>query len=263
MPHKTKRAEVLETIENQIVGTLISDALNIVHTIVESSDSTHSSSSNESDSKLPQTFILYGFLQSQRYFKSRHHNRPNSSLMANDILNMPSHIFRIKFRMSPTSFHRIWQMIANHSIFPNNSNNPQFDPRLQFLIVLYHFGAYGNGASRSLIGNAFHISPGIIGKFTKRIIVALIETLEDRVIEWPSPARKEVIKQAIASEHGFQDAIGMIDGTHIILAYKPTRQGEGYFNRKSRYYLQCIIVSDHNCRILHMSVGFTGASHDT
>ena len=165
--------------------------------------------------------------------------------------------------MSPTSFHRIWQMIANHSIFSNNSNNPQFDPRLQFLIVLYCFEAYGNGASRSLIGNAFHTSPGIIEKFTKRIIVALIETLESRIIEWPSPASKEVIKQAIALEHGFQKAIGMIDGTHIILAYKPTRQGKGYFNRKSRYSLQCMIVSDHNCRILHMSVGFTSASHDT
>ena len=84
MPHKTECVEVLKTIENQIVGTLIFDALNIIHIIVEYLDSIHTSFSNESDSKLLDTFILYGFLQSQRYFTSKHYNRPNSSLMAND-----------------------------------------------------------------------------------------------------------------------------------------------------------------------------------
>ena len=84
----------LETFEYQIVGTVIFDALNTIYKIVESLDSTHSSSSKDSDSQLPDTFILYGFLQSQRYFTNRCHNRPNSSHMANNILNiMSSHIF--------------------------------------------------------------------------------------------------------------------------------------------------------------------------
>jgi hypothetical protein len=54
-------------------------------------------------------------------------------------------------------------------------------------------------------------------------IAAIIETLEQRVIEWPIAARKEAIKNSIAEEHGFEDAIGMIDGTHIILACRPNR----------------------------------------
>jgi hypothetical protein len=139
---------------------------------------------------------------------------------------MPSELFRIKFRMSPLAFERIWGMITNHHAFYNNSTSPQFDPRLQFLIVLYRFGAYGNGASQANVASVFKISCGIIGKFTKRVIAAIIETLEQRVIEWPTPVRKEAIKNSIAEEHGFQDAIGMIDGTHIILACRPNRQGE-------------------------------------
>jgi hypothetical protein len=131
------------------------------------------------------------------------------------------------------------------------------------LVVLYHFGACGNGASCTNVASVFKISCGIIGKFTKRVIAAIIETLEQRVIEWPTPTKKEVIKSSIAQEHGFQDAIGMIDETHIILACRPNRQGEGYFNRKSCYSIQYMIINDHNYCILHLLAGFIGAFHDT
>ena len=131
------------------------------------------------------------------------------------------------------------------------------------MIVLYYFGAHGNGASQFNVSSTFQISHGIVGKFTKRVIVALIEMLEQRVIEWPNVARKETIKQAIAEEHGFQDAIGMIDGIHIILASRPNRQDEGYFNRKRRYSIQCMIVNDDKCCILYILAGFIGASHNT
>ena len=70
-------------------------------------------------------------------------------------------------------------------------------------------------------------------------------SLEERVIEWPNAARKEVIKQEI-SKHGFYDAIGMMDGTHIILASRPSLQGEGYYNRKGNYSIQCMVINDHN-----------------
>jgi hypothetical protein len=71
------------------------------------------------------------------------------------------------------------------------------------------------------------------------------------------------VKNSTAEEHGFQDAIGMIDGMHMILACRPNQQGEGYFNRKSRYSIQCMIINDNNCCILHILACFTRASHDT
>jgi hypothetical protein len=55
----------------------------------------------------------------------------------------------------------------------------------------------------------------------------------------------------------------MIDETHIILASRPNRQDEGYFNRKSRYSIQCMIVNDDKFCILHIFVGFIGAFPDT
>ena len=107
------------------------------------------------------------------------------------------------FKMSSSTFERIWELIANHHAFFNKSNSPQFDPKLQFLIVLYRFGAYENGASQANIASAFQISCDIVGKFTKRVIVAFLKTLEQQVIEWPTATRKEAIKNRIAEKHGF------------------------------------------------------------
>jgi hypothetical protein len=103
--------------------------------------------------------------------------------------------------MSLAAFDWIWGKIGNHRVVFNNGNSAQFDPRLQFLIVLNRFGAYGNGASQSNVVSAFQISRGIVGKFTKQVIVALIEMLEQRVIEWLNAACKEAIKYAIAVKH--------------------------------------------------------------
>jgi hypothetical protein len=167
MPHKSERAEIIENLENQILGSIISNVLNDINTIADSFDNSNNNTSSKSDDEAPDNFVLYGLLQSQRYFKNRIHKRPDSSHLANDILQMPSELFRIKFRMSLLAFEHIWKMIANHRAFFNNSISPQFDPRLHFLIVLYRFGAYGNGASRANVASVFQISRGIIGKFTR------------------------------------------------------------------------------------------------
>jgi hypothetical protein len=129
MPHKTESAKVLENLQNQILGSVISNVVNDINSITNSSNNTTNSTSSDSDDESPNNFVLYGLLQAQWYFKYRIHTRPDSSHLANDVLQMPLEKFRIKFRMSPAAFERIWGMIANHPAFYNNSNSPQFDPR--------------------------------------------------------------------------------------------------------------------------------------
>jgi hypothetical protein len=128
MPHKTERAVVIENLQNQILGSVISNALNDINNIPNSSDNTTNSTSSDNDDESPNNFVLYGLLQAQRYFKYRIHTKLDSSCLATDILQMPSELFRIKFRMSPFAFERIWGMTENHRAFYNNSFSPQFDP---------------------------------------------------------------------------------------------------------------------------------------
>lgn len=163
--------------------------------------------------------------------------------------------FKARFRMSPSVFEKIWSMIKDHNIFTNDNTSAQFDPRLQFLVVLFRFGAYGNGASEANVATSFHISTGVLSKFTKHVMVALL-SVENSVVCWPNAADKETIKHSIQESHGFPHVIGIMDGTHVILAAKPSCQGEQYFNRKSQYSISYMIVNDHSCGITHLHAGF-------
>ena len=129
-------------------------------------------------------------------------------------------------------------------------------------MVLFRFGAYGNGASRENVAASFHVSIGVLSKFTKRVMVALL-SLEKNVVCWPSAAEKKAIKHSIEGSHGFPHVIGIRDGTHVILAAKPGYQGEQYFNRKNRYSISCMIVNDRNYRITHLHAGFPGSACDS
>ena len=263
MPRRTERPVVIEDLQNTLAARTISKSMHMIGSDLDSTSSENKSSSSESsDEGLDSVSTLYNCVLSQRYFAERHHERVDSSRLASDILRMNPNRFKARFRMSPSAFERIWDMIKDHNIFTNDSNNAQFDHRLQFLVILFRFGAYGNGASRANVAASFHVSTGVLSKFTKRIMVALL-SLEKNVVCWPNAAEKKSIKLSIEESHGFPHIIGIMDGTHVILAAKPSYQGEQYFNRKSRYSISCMIVNDHNCRIMHLHAGFPGSAHDS
>lgn len=89
MPHKIERAEVLENLQNQILGSVISNAVNDINRITDSFDNTTNSTSSNSDDGSSNNFVLHGLLQAQRYFKYRIHTRLDSSCLAIDVLQMP------------------------------------------------------------------------------------------------------------------------------------------------------------------------------
>ena len=264
MPQHRERRKAIENLENRLAARIVSSSMEMLFSSSNSDGMTTDSNVYDSDDDflMDGIFTTYNCLKSQRYFVERHHERPNSSRMVNDLLRMNPTRFKARFWMSPMAFARIWNMIRGHNIFTNKSANPQFDPQLQFLVVLFRFGAYGIGASRANTAEAFHISTGVISKFTKRIIVALL-SLENTVISWPNDVEKQIIKASIEHSHGFPNVIGIMDGTHVVLARKPSYQGEQYFNRKSRYSISCMIVNDQNCKITHLFAGFPGSAHDS
>ena len=50
-------------------------------------------------------------------------------------------------QVSPGVFQVLLNLIEEHSIFQNNSNNSQRPVEAQLATTLYHMGRYGNGAS--------------------------------------------------------------------------------------------------------------------
>ena len=264
MPQRRERHDAIEDLENRLAARIVSSSMEMLFSSSDSNVVSNDSNLYDTDDDLliDGVFNVYNWLKSQRYFVERHHERTKSSRMVNDLLRMNPTRFKARFWMSPQAFHRIWNMVQGHNIFTNKSTTPQFDPQLQFLVVLFRFGAYGNGASRANTAEAFHISTGVISKFTKRIIVALL-SLENEVVTWPNDVEKQIIKDSIEDSHGFPNVIGIMDGIHVVLATKPSYQGEQYFNRKSRYSIPCMIVNDENCIITHLHAGFPGSAYDS
>ena len=137
MPRRSERANLIENFENTLAACIMSKSMEMIASCINSSSSVNNSSSFESgDESFDNLSTLYSCILSQRYFAKRHHERVDSSRMASDILRMNLNRFKEKFRMSPYAFERIWNMMKDHKIFTNNSTSVQFDPRMQFLIVL-------------------------------------------------------------------------------------------------------------------------------
>lgn len=139
--------------------------------------------------------------------------------------------------MAPSTFDEIVTRIQGHSVFHNNSNNPQTEVGIQLAIVLNRFGHYGNAATMEDIGEWAGVSAGTVSNATKRVAIALL-SLHDTYVRMPTAEEKAKSKafcfaktQCVKLADGFLSA----DGSTFPLYQKPAHFGEAYYNRSSRY----------------------------
>lgn len=85
-------------------------------------------------------------------------------------------------------------------------------------------------------------------------VIKAINSLTGRFIVWPSKTLREEIRSRILHDYGIPGCVGIVDGTHIILQYRPSLCGEAYWNRKCSYSINVQIVSDDTRRILMFQV---------
>ena len=195
---------MLEELEKTLATRIVSTSMEMIASYTDSPSSRNNSSSFDSgDEDLDSVSTLYKCILSQCYFAGRHHEKVDISRMDNDILRMNPNRFKTIIMMSSSTFDIIWNMIKDHNIFTNDNTSVQCDSRLQNLVVLFKFGAYKNGTSMTNVAASFHISTGVLSKFTKRVMVALL-SLETSVICWPNATKNEaIIKLCIQECHSF------------------------------------------------------------
>jgi hypothetical protein len=62
--------------------------------------------------------------------------------------------------------------------------------------------------------------------------------------------------------YGFQNCIGIIDGTLIFLLHHPIHYGDSYYCRKNAYYaINVQIICNDQIRIRYIYVGWPGSTH--
>lgn len=150
------------------------------------------------------------------------------------------HRFVRMLRCSPRSFNILHEMIKDHEVFHNNSNNPQTPVEIQLAVTLFRLGRYGNGASVGDIACNTGISEGSVVNFTARCFTA-IESFHDVFVRPLTPEEKEAEKRWIDKEVGFEghcrDGWMQHDGTLANVYARPGFQGDAYFSRKGTYSL--------------------------
>jgi hypothetical protein len=68
--------------------------------------------------------------------------------------------------VTPLVFSTILQLIRNHPVFLNHSNNAQTPVQQQLAVTLYRMGCYGNSASVEDIAHAAGCAKGSVDNYT-------------------------------------------------------------------------------------------------
>lgn len=139
--------------------------------------------------------------------------------------------FRIYARCSRSTFDFILSQIENSPHFRNRSpNSPQQPIRQQLLTALNKLGSDGSGSawrrSAALVGS----SEGNTINQTRRVVHALFDLFEDWIV-WGDDEDQLEESTANYKRMGFAGCIGKVDGTNVVLAYKP-----GQLNHNIVYY---------------------------
>lgn len=150
------------------------------------------------------------------------------------------HRFINMLRVTPLVFSTILQLIEDHPVFINRSNNAQMPVEQQLAVTLYRMGRYGNAASVEEVARVAGCGEGSVENYTNQCFTA-IEGLHDLFVRRLTPVEKEVEKEWMDENLGFKgkwrDGWLMYDGTIVVLFQKPSLNGDAYYTRKGNYGL--------------------------
>lgn len=97
--------------------------------------------------------------------------------------------------------------------------------------------------------------------FVGRCTIAIL-SLRDQVICWPDSTEQAAIRSAFENAFGSLGCVGIMEGTLVPLALKPTTYGEDYYTRKSNHAISTLLVCDDIRRFRYVSSGWPGSAHD-
>jgi hypothetical protein len=120
------------------------------------------------------------------------------------------------------------------------------------------------GMSTMAIANHFGIGEGTVYNCLARVVLALLRVWKDHVY-WPRGHEYATNRSSISegSNGLFKGCVGFLDGTDVVLAYKPTENGEAYWGRKRHYGLNLQAVCDQKKRFTYVACQYTCACADS
>ncbi|KIN97847.1 hypothetical protein M404DRAFT_159493 [Pisolithus tinctorius Marx 270] len=156
------------------------------------------------------------------------------------------HLFRKCLHVDPPIFDCILDQISGHTIFQHNSKNHQLAVTVQLAIFLFCAGHYGNVASPEDVVQWAGVSIGSFVNCMNHVMVAILDE-HDRFINIPSEDLQEMERAWVFTESctcsAWRNGMFAADGSSIPLFEKPLIFGEMFYDRKSRYSLNCQVCT--------------------
>jgi hypothetical protein len=152
------------------------------------------------------------------------------------------HLFQQKLRITPEIFDDILDLISNHPIFHNQSNDPQLPVAMQLAIFLNCAGHHGNAISLEDIAQWAGISVGSVVNCTHCVMVAVLAQ-HDHFVSFPTPDSQDAeharcfVESLTCPE--WRKGIFAVDGSTFDLYAKPGFDSEVFFDRRSKYSVSC------------------------
>jgi len=217
---------------------------------------------NENDSETEENDVIFlGLcaLLDSHYSSPRIYNVSKSQEWWHSIVPEYDDVrFKKIMRMDPQSFQDLITKIKTHSIFQSTGNKQQAPVELQLAIFLRRVGSKDEIFS---ICSRYGISEGTVYLYCKRVMLAIL-SLKSSLVIWPTGQARKMVHSGFKDIGGFNNVIGAIDGTHIILGTAPLQQPEIYWNRKKKYSIQCQGIVDYRGIFIDYEIGWLGSVHD-
>ena len=241
MPRQSQRAQLLAAYWSFFIDSLAAEGL--------------------SDKTL-QWLAIWANLDGRRYIEPCS-AIPKSTFAAAVFPELPADRFRGFMRMDRCFFAQVLDLIKDDAIFINNSSQEQTPVFLQLQYILYQLGHDGNSKSFMNTATFWGVSEGHIYNCSKRVIKALCN-IRDVFVRWPDASKRVLESLRNDTREGFIGAIGKVDGTDIVLHYKPGGKylGETFWNQKKRYALDLCAVCDSSKSFTYMLAGWPNSAHN-
>jgi hypothetical protein len=149
-------------------------------------------------------------------------------------------LFRQELRVSPLTFDKLVDRIANDAVFSNDSQNAQMPVESQLAIALFRFGHSGNAAGLQKVANWAGVGKGTVTVVMRRVMIAILRPdFMAEAVRMPTAPEKDKAKAWVQNHSckAWRDGWCMVDGTLVVLFDRPFWFGESYFDCKCNYSL--------------------------
>ena len=103
-----------------------------------------------------------------------------------------------------------------------------------------------------------------VSRVIKEVATAVNEHFH-QFVNFPNENEKDLIAKQFLAREGLPGTYGCIDGSHIMIKRPPSGnipEPERFFNRKSRYSINMMLVCDNTYKIRYFSARYPGSVHD-